>query len=151
LKVTSPATYRRSISAKEIPFALPSILENGKHPVFILKPPDIPEFLKLFKALNIELNIPTEEDLAKNTIDEIKDRMQKQLEEINILENLDVIVDTMVINCVVRPKVVRSNPKKDELAVSEIVFEDKMAIFEKIWSLSPLSKEEESKRKSFQQ
>jgi len=135
---TSVKQYRKG---KYKTVELPSTLEDGSHPVFVIRKPPITAMVKIMDVLG--LKIPSEvspEDLEK-TIEERRKALAKRLSTKDFVKVMEILLPA----CVVEPKI-SLEASDDALAVDELEFEDQIQLLDAVWKFSGLSKESEETR-----
>jgi len=140
LKATEAKAYS---SGKTKAVTLPSTLPNGSHPVFIIRKMPPRTAIKLLSVLKINIEV----DL------EAADRPEKALRK--AIKNLDAqklleVVNTVIPDCVVEPKVVLGKAKRaGELSIDDIELDDLFHLFDEIWEWSGLTEKAAKERAKF--
>jgi len=140
LKATEAKAYS---SGKTKPVTLPSTLPDGSHPVFIIRKMPPKTAIKLLGLLKINIGVDLE---AASKPEKALKKAMKKLNAQNLLD----VVNTVIPDCVVEPKVVLGNAEKaDELSIDDIELDDLFHLFDEIWKWSGLTEKAAKERAKF--
>ena len=143
MKVTKGSAYRKG---KTKLVELPSVIEGTEeeHPVFKIRKPTPGTAVKLYRALGLELPTTAESEAeAYEQLEESSIKVDKEL----LMANIDVILDILLTDCVIDPKIVlEATDDPEDIPVYEIPDEDSLELFKAIWDFSPWSKKAQEER-----
>jgi len=127
------------LAGKHKKVKLPSILPNGKHPVFIIRKPPMRVIIELLRILDVSLDVDKNPEVLERGFMEAWNSM-------DVKEKIAGFIDLLLPACVVEPRITLDPNEKDAIYIDDLDMEDQFKLLEEIWDFAGLSKEAEKQR-----
>jgi len=136
--VTTSKQYRAG-KTKEV--ELPSVLEDGGHPVFVIRKVPTKILIKLLSALDVKITPDVEAA-------QLEGQVKEKLKDVDLGKLTADFLAEIIPVCVVEPKISLDENDKDAIFIDDLDPEDGLALFDEIFKFQGLT-EEAAKERSF--